>query len=263
MTQTFGLSLNRACFLAGISRTSYGYKPKPNDDDKVRQRLKELAQEKRRYGCRRLHVLIKKEGLVINHKRTERIYRLESLSIRTKKRKKISGALRLVLPKAERTNQIWAMDFVSDALCNGRKFRCLAIIDLYSRECLKTVVDTSISGKVVVRYLERLRETRGLPDIIVTDNGPEFTSKALDSWASQSKVKLSYIRPGKPIENAYIESFNGRLRDECLNENWFVSLEDARDKIESWRIDYNTKRPHTSLGNLTPEEFAGKEVRVA
>lgn len=235
----------------------------PNNDTEVIERMKAIAQEKRRYGCRRLHVLLRKEGLVMNHKRTERLYRQEGLSIRTKKRKKLSSTLRLILPVAERTNQIWAMDFVSDTLNNGRKFRCLNVVDVFSRESLEIVADTSLSGQRVSRQLEWLKQKRGLPQIIMVDNGPEFTSKALDLWASQNNVKLSYIRPGKPVENAYIESFNGRFRDECLNEHLFIDLNDARDKIETWRIDYNTKRPHSGLGMLTPEEFANKEVSVA
>jgi putative transposase len=249
--------------LLAISRSSYAYSPKPKNDEEVRSRLKDLAREKRRYGCRRLHVLLRKEGLVVNHKRTERLYRLEGLSIRTKKRKKLAGALRLVLPKPTRVDQIWAMDFVSDSLHNGRRFRCLNIVDVYSRESLTIVVDTSISGIMVTQYLDRLKDSRGLPEIIVTDNGPEFISKALDEWAYRNKVRLSYIRPGKPMENAFVESFNGRFRDECLNEHWFLNMQDARNRIELWRNEYNTERPHSSLGMCTPEEFAQKEVVMA
>ena len=222
--------------------------------------MRELAQEKRRYGCRRLHSILRREGLVQNHKRTERIYRQEGLSIRTKKRKKMTGILRLELPKAERVNHIWGLDFASDSLWNARRFRCLCVLDVFSREALPIKVDTSIPGTSVVKHLERLKETKGLPEMIVVDNGPELTSKAFDEWASRNGVKICYIRPGKPIENAYTESFIGRFRDECLNEHWFMSLNDARDRIEEWRLDYNRNRPHSSLNMLSPMEFLRKEV---
>jgi putative transposase len=225
--------------------------------------LRELAQEKRRYGCRRLHFLLQKEGLVQNHKRTERLYRLENLSIRTKKRKKIACASRLQILPACGANQIWAMDFVSDSLSSGRRFRCLNIIDVFSRECVGIRVDTSISGRCVARLLDQLGEFRALPATIVTDNGPEFTSNAMSEWSYRTGVKLAFIRPGKPIENAYIESFNSRLRDECLNEHWFSTLADARDLIEDWREDYNKNRPHSALKNLTPAEFAKQHALSA
>lgn len=246
-----------------MSRTTFAYDPLPNNDQELLERMREIAKVKRRYGCRRLHVLLRKEGLVMNHKRTERLYRLDGLSIRTKKRKKIAGALRLALPVPTSQNQIWAMDFVTDSMNNGRKFRCLNIVDLYTRECVEIFVETSISGALVARQLDRLKQTRGKPDVIVTDNGPEFTSKALDAWAYQNNVRLSYIRPGKPMENGYVESFNGRFRDECLNEHWFTDMNEAREIIEQWRIEYNTERPHSALGMLSPTEFANKEVVVA
>lgn len=259
MITDFRRSENKACQLVGISRSSFHYQSILNNDETVIKRLKELAQVKRRYGCRRLHFLLRKEGLVKNHKRTERLYRAENLSIRTKKRKKIAGMLRLVLPKPEATNQIWVMDFISDSLWNGRRFRCLTIVDQYSRECLEIKVDTSISGRMIVEILNRLKDCRGLPGIIVVDNGPEFTSRAIDEWAYRNGVKISYIRPGKPIENAYAESFQGRLRDECLNEHWFLNLEDAKTKIENWRWEYNHDRPHSGLKMLSPMEFVEQE----
>ena len=199
--------------------------------------------------------MLRKEGLVKNHKRTARLYKREGLSIRTKKRKKLSGLMRLQLPVAERVNQTWAMDFVSDSLYTGRRFRCLNIVDTFTRECIAIRVDTSISGFVVTRILDQLGEFRGLPETIVIDNGPEFTGKAMSEWAYRTDVKLAFIRPGKPIENAYVESFNGKLRDECLNEHWFLALSDARERIEKWRIEYNSERPHSSLKDLTPIEF--------
>lgn len=256
MIEGFGQSEKKACSLIGIQRSSYRYKKKPNNDEELVKRLKELAQKKRRYGANRLHYLLKKEGLVINHKRTERLYKLEGLSIRTKKRKRLVSKLRLMLPETSAPNQIWAADFISDALYNGRRFRCLCVIDIHSRECLAIKTDTSLSGHIVADTLDRLIELRNSkPGILVTDNGPEFTSKALGQWTQEKNISLSFIRPGKPLENAYIESFNGRLRDECLNENWFISLDDAREKIEKWRKEYNNERPHSALNNLSPAEF--------
>jgi putative transposase len=256
MRKNFGLSISRSCNLCKISRTSYGYISKKTDDGLIIERLTELAQEKRRYGCRRLHELLRREGLVINHKKTERLYRKAGLSLRIKKRKKLSGALRLSLPTPSKSNQIWAMDFVSDSLASGRRFRCLNIIDLYTRECLKIVVDTSINGIRVTKTLEILREFHGLPETIVTDNGSEFTSKAMSIWCQANNVNIAFIRPGKPMENGFVESFNGKFRDECLNEQWFLSLNDAREKIEAWREEYNERRPHSSLGMRSPKEFS-------
>lgn len=192
---------------------------------------------------------------MINHKKTERLYQEEQLSLRTKKRKKLAAHLRVSMAEADRPNQHWSMDFVSDAFMQGRRFRVLTIVDDYSRECPALEVDTSIGGARVVRVLDRLAIMHGLPEAITIDNGPEFTGKALDEWAYRKGVKLNFIAPGKPTENAYIESFNGRFRDEYLNSNWFSSLSEARQKIEGWRIEYNTFRPHSSLGDKTPSEF--------
>lgn len=225
--------------------------------------MRVIAQEKRRYGYRRIHYYLRKEGLVMNHKRTYRLYKEENLSIRTKKRKIIACSLRLELPVAERKYHIWAMDFVSDALVFGRRLKCLNIVDIHTREVVAIVADTSISGHRVVQKLAQLKDFGRKPDIIVTDNGPEFTSKALWQWSYKNKVKLSFIRPGKPMENGYIESFNGRFRDECLNEHWFIDLDDARVKINKWKHEYNYNRPHSSLGMLSPVEFAKrKEVEI-
>ena len=222
----------------------------------LRLRLREMAEHRRRFGCARLHVILKREGLVVNHKRTERVYREEGLSLRLKKRKKKVAMIRVKLTEPQHANQRWSMDFVSDSTCTGRKFRALVIVDDFSRECPAIEVDTSLGGVRVVNVLQRLAETRGLPEVITTDNGPEFTGKAVDEWAYRNGVKLNFIRPGKPVENAYAESFIGRLRDECLNENWFVTLKDARETIEAWRIDYNESRPHSSLQYLSPMEYA-------
>jgi len=200
--------------------------------------------------------------LVINHKRTEKIYREEGLLLRKRKRKKMAAQTRIVLPAPTRPNERWSMDFVTDSIVTGRRFRALVIVDDYSRECPAIEVDTSLGGIRVVYVLERLAETRGLPQVITVDNGPEFASRVLDEWAYRHGVKLNFIRPGKPVENAYAESFIGRLRDECLNENWFITLKNARETIEVWRVDYNERRPHTSLGGLTPREFIENNEKI-
>ena len=252
---SFGLSQRRASELVGVCRNTFRYQAKPNNDEELRRRLKELSEKKRRYGCGRLHLFLKREGLVVNHKRTERIYREEGLTLRIRRRKKQASQGRIELPKAERMNEHWSMDFVSDALSNGRRIRLLPIIDTFTRECLRIEVDTSIGGHRVATVLSQIGVMRGLPDHIIVDNGPEFISNALDAWAYERGIKLQFIRPGKPVDNAYMESFNGKLRDECLNQNWFMSIEHARRVIEEWRIEYNQERPHSSLGNLTPDQF--------
>jgi putative transposase len=186
----------------------------------------------------------------------ERLYREEGLSLRKHKRRKTAAVDRVALPAPVKPNERWSMDFVTDSTATGRRFRILAIVDDYSRECPAVEVDTSLGGTRVVAVLDRLAETQGLPEAITMDNGPEFAGKALDEWAYRRGIKLNFIRPGKPIENAFVESFNGKLRDECLNENWFLSVKEAKEIIESWRKDYNETRPHTSLNGLTPREFA-------
>ena len=256
MVEQFSLSQRRACTLASVSRTVMSYESKPNDlNDRLRQRLKALAEKHRRYGHIRLHVLIRREGLMVNHKRTERIYRAEGLSLRIRRRRKFASVVRNPLPPATKQNERWAMDFISDSLWSGRKFRTLSIVDTYSRECLNVEADTSLPGQRVVRALDRLADLKGLPESIRVDNGPEFISKVLDEWAYRNGVKLDFIRPGKPTENCYAESFHGRFRDEFLNENYFSDIQEAKNRIEEWRIEYNTFRPHSSLGYKTPEEF--------
>jgi putative transposase len=256
----FGLSTRKACRFIGLSRTSFGYRPviKP-DEEVIRNRLRKLAQTRRRFGCPRLHVMLRREGFNINHKRTERIYRQEGLILRIRRRKKMSSLLRIELPKPNYPNHIWSMDFMRDNLANGRTMKVLSVVDEYTRKCFRIEADTSINGVRVARVLTEIGHIEGLPEIIIIDNGPEFISNALDVWAYKRGVKLTFIRPGKPVENAYIESFNGRFRDECLNENWFLTLEHARRIIEKWRDDYNNARPHSSLGYLTPEEFIRQE----
>jgi putative transposase len=200
-------------------------------------------------------VLLKREDLVVNHKRTERIYREENLSLRVRRRKKTASHGRVEVKESVSINELWAMDFLQDSLFDGRRTRVLAIIDTFTRECLKIEVDTSIRGQRVVTALSQIASMRGLPENIIVDNGPEFISNVLDAWAYERGVKLHFIRPGKPVDNAYMESFNGRFRDECLNQNWFMSLGHARQVIEQWRVDYNMVRPHSSLDDMTPIEF--------
>ena len=207
-------------------------------------------------SARRLHVLLRREGWPVNHKAVHRLYVEEGLQVRKRKRKRVSRAERCPMAVPRAPNERWSMDFQHDLLATGQRIRTLNIVDDFSRECPAIEVDTSLPGARVVRVLDRLAATRGLPQEIVLDNGPEMTGKALDAWAYRNGVQLNFIEPGKPVQNAFIESFNGRFRDECLNENWFLGLADARHTIEAWRIDYNTCRPHSALGYATPQEFA-------
>jgi putative transposase len=253
---THGLSQRRACGLFEITRRSFRREPRPDHNQKLRARLRALAEQRRRWGCPMLYQVLRREGWRVNHKRVERLYREEGLSLRRRRRRKRLSHLRVVRQAPVAANQAWALDFVHDRLMDGRGFRALTVIDEWSRESLAIEVDVSLTGERVKRVLERLSDGRGLPAIIQTDNGPEFTGRVLDQWAFERGVKLQFIEPGKPIQNAFIESFNSRLRAECLNEHVFVSLSDARTKIEQWRIEYNRERPHSSLGHLTPEEFA-------
>ena len=250
------LGVTRACGLVGISRSLYSYRTRRPDSTPLRTRIEEIAALKRRYGYRRVYLRLRREGWKVNRKRVYRIYRDAGLAARRRKRKRIGPFERKPLPKPIVANLSWSMDFVADGLIGGRRLRCLTIVDDCTRECLAIEVDTSITGLRVKGVLDRLADTRGLPESITVDNGPEFDGQVLDQWAYRNGVRLSFIRPGKPNENAYIESFNGKFRDECLNEHWFISLAHARNVIEAWRIEYNTERPHSSLGDLTPEEFA-------
>ena len=253
----FGVT--RACGLMGISRSLYRYRSRRPDSAPLRARIEEIAAIKRRYGYRRVYLRLRREGWEVNRKRVYRLYREAGLAVRRRKRKRIGLFERKPLPKPTAANVSWSMDFVADGLIGGRRLRCLTIVDDCTRECLAIEVDTSITGLRVQAVLDRLAGTRGLPQSITVDNGPEFDSQVLDKWAYRSGVQLSFIRPGKPNENAYIESFNGKFRDECLNEHWFISLAHARSIIEGWRIEYNTERPHSSLGNQTPQEFANSQ----
>jgi putative transposase len=254
--ESLGLSERKACGLVNISTSVYRYQTKPNNDEILRKRLRELAEQRKRFGSPRLHILLKREGLVVNHKKTERLYREEGLVLRRKRKRKGAAGVRVVMELPQRVNERWSMDFITDNTVTGRRFRALVIVDDYSRECPVIEVDTSLGGRRVVSVLERLAEIRGLPDVITMDNGPEFSGKILDEWAYREGVKLNFIRPGKPIENAFAESFNSRFRDECLNTNWFIDLKHARSIIEDWRRDYNEVRPHSSLNGSTPKEYA-------
>jgi putative transposase len=222
----------------------------------VLERLQAHAAVRARFGYRRLHILLEREGLAVNHKRVHRIYRAAGLQVRRRRRKHVTRAERVPLPAPSGPRERWSMDFTTDTLADGRNFRTLNIVDDFTRECVAIEVDRSLPGLRVTRVLDRLRSTIGLPQTIVMDNGPEFVGRTLDAWAYTHGVTLRFIRPGKPIENAYVESFNGKFRDECLNEHWFVSLVDAKAVIEAWRIDYNTVRPHSSLDGRTPDQFA-------
>lgn len=242
----FRLPQRRACSLVGLQRSSYYYRKHRNPQDELRIRLKDLAATRVRYGYRRLHVLLVREGWSINHKRVYRLYKQEGLSLRLKTKKKRVSESRVPLPAATAPNECWSMDFVADRLSDGRSFRMLALVDNFSRISPAIEIDFSLNGKRVVEVLHRLRSTSGLPQVIKVDNGSEFISKAMDEWAHHNKVKLEFSRPGKPTDNAFIESFNDRLRQECLNQNWFTSLDDAQQIVEAWRHDYNQLRPHSS-----------------
>jgi len=227
----------------------------PKDDLPIQQRLEELAIERRRFGYRRLHVLLRREGLAINIKRTRRIYRAANLQVRRRKKRRIALGRGNPKPLVSRINERWSLDFVQDSLQSGRRFRALTIVDDFTRESLGIEVDFSLSGARMARVLDMIGSIRGFPECIVLDNGSEMTSIAMLQWSLQRRVRLHFIEPGKPTQNGFIESFNGKFRDECLNENQFTTLSEARTTIEEWRIDYNLNRPHSSLGNKTPEEF--------
>lgn len=254
-----GFSLVRSCTLVKLDRSSYYYKAAERDDSTLREAIKRIAAERKRFGYRRIYIMLRRAGFTDNHKRVYRIYTEEELQVRKRKRKKATRWRGEKPQSPVRANERWSMDFVHDSLENGRKIRVLTVVDDYTRECIHLEVDSSLSGHRVARVLEQLKYHRGLPEKLLTDNGSEFTGKALDSWAYAERVKQQFIEPGKPVQNCYVESFNGKFRDECLNEHWFMNITDAKTIIEKWRIDYNQDRPHSSLNNLTPLEFIYKE----
>ena len=256
MQAAYEMSERRACRVLGVDRTSVRYQATRPDDDVLRDRLRTLAQERRRFGYRRLHVLLRREGHAVNKKRVQRIDREERLTVRRRGGRKRAMGTRQPLGLPLVANQRWSLDFVSDQMTDGRRFRILTVIDNCTRECLALVADTSLSGARVVRELDALIRQRGRPDTIVSDNGTEYTSNAVLAWADDTGVGWHYIAPGKPQQNGFNESFNGRLRDELLNETLFRSLPQAREVLEAWRHDYNERRPHSKLGWLTPQAYA-------
>lgn len=254
-----GYSQRRACGLVGMEPQVYRYRSSRPDDAGLRERLRELAAERRRFGHRRLHLLLKREGVAVNWKKLYRLYREERLTVRKRGGRKRALGTRAPMAIPQGANQRWSLDFVSDTLTDGRRFR-ISCVDDFSRECLATAVDKSISGERVGCELDIIAEHRGYPCMIVSDNGTELTSNAILAWQEDRRVEWHYIAPGKPMQNV-VESFNGRLRDECLNERLFTSYRHARNSIEEWRIDYNVNRPHTSLDGLTPIEYATRSVK--
>jgi putative transposase len=252
----FRVSERRACRVAGVPRSTCRYRSAARDQAALRVRLRDLAAARVRYGYRRLHVLLQREGWKVNHKRVYRLYREEGLGIRVKRKRKRAGVPRVQPAPATRPRERWSLDFLTDGLLGGRRFRVLTLVDNVSRVSPAIEADFSLTGARVVAVLEHLKQTTGVPERIAIDNGPEFVSKALDAWAYRNGVRLEFSRPGKPTDNAFAESFNGRFRDECLDQHWFASLEEARQVIEAWRIEYNTERPHRALKQQTPAAWA-------
>ena len=256
VAERFGLSERRVCRIVPLDRNTLRYHSRRQEDAPLQTRIREIAEAERRYGCPRIYVRLRREGWLVNHKKVERLYyREERLSLRRRRRKKASAVPRVALPKPTQPGRCYAIDFVHDRLANGRRFKCLTMTDPCSKEVPVIEVDVSIGGARVCRILDRLFTTRSLPDALILDNGPEFAGTALDVWAAQHGVYLHFIQPGKPVQNAFIESFNGKFRDECLNEHWFLTLQEAQLVIEAWRREYNEDRTHSAIGDVTPQEF--------
>jgi len=252
-----GISERRACGLIGVSRTVLHYAARPETGNAiVRSRMIALAAERRRFGYRRIHVMLRREGQCVNVKRVYRLYCQERLQVQRRRKRRGVAVERRPLTVPDRPNQVWSIDFVSDSLETGRRIKCLTIVDDFTKEAVDIVLDHGISGQYVTRVLDAAARFRELPRTIRTDQGPEFTGKAMDAWAYQRGIELRLIEAGKPTQNAYVESFNGKFRDECLNEHWFRTLAEARAAVAAWRADYNQGRPHSSLEYLTPAEFA-------
>ncbi len=262
LQEGYRVSERRAVKALGAHRSAICYRPKrPVLDAPIRKRMEEIAAVRIRYGYRRIHILLQREGWSVNLKRVYRIYCLAGLNLRSKRPKRRRMAShRIARPDVTKPNDCWTMDFVSDALFNGRRFRALTVMDQFTRECLAIHADQNIKGEQVVSIMRELASKRGTPSRIQTDNGSEFISKALDRWAYENGLTMDFSRPGRPTDNPFIESFNGSFRDECLNIHWFLSLQDAQEKIETWRVDYNHVRPHSALGNLPPGQFAQQVV---
>ena len=253
---SWAVSERRACAVIGTDRSSIRYRSRRPDDGAIRVRLRELAAIRRRFGYRRLHVLLDREGIRLNHKKLRRLYREERLQVRRRGGRKRALGTRAPMALPQGPNQRWSLDFLSDTLTDGRRFRILAVVDDFTRECLCLVADTSLSGVRVARELDLVIASRGRPLTLVSDNGTELTSMAILRWSQGARVDWHYIAPGKPTQNAFIESFNGRLRDELLNETLFTSLAQARAELATWKDDYNEVRPHSAIGNLPPAIYA-------
>lgn len=258
MTEVHSISERRACRLTELGRSTWNYRPCPRDDRALRMRLKELAYARPRYGYERLTILLQREGWEVNHKRIYRIYREEGLTVRTKRRRKRAAQTRLAPLPATHPAQRWSVDFMSDALADGRRFRVLTAVDQFTRECVVLEAGQSIPSQAVTEALDQAIRQYGKPETITIDHGTEFTSNRFDQWAYQRGIQLDFISPGRPVENGFIESFNGKLRDECLNLHWFASLAEAKRLIEAWRREYNNTRPHSSLGNRAPAEYVAE-----
>ena len=258
------LSERRALAVVGMSASAFRYQPRPDGNGELRERIQALAQRHKRYGVGMIHLKLRQAGMLVNYKRVERLYQEAKLQVRRRKRKKVLLGERQPLGRPLAANQVWSMDFVFDRTADGRVIKCLTIVDDATHEAVAIEVERTISGQMLTRVLDRLALSRGLPRVIRTDNGKEFCGKAMVTWAHERGVDLRLIEPGKPNQNAYVESFNGRLRDECLNEHWFTHLLQARTDIEIWRREYNEERPKKALGGLTPAAYAKQlaEVRL-
>lgn len=259
----WGVSERSAARFTGFARSSLRYRTVRDPTPELRARIRELAAERPRWGYRRIHVMLGREGWAVNRKRVLRLYREEGLLVRRKGKRRRSQAPRPVRDPLGEPNQRWSIDFVHDALASGRRFRCLTVLDEFTRESLAIEVDYSLPASRVIEVLERLRADRGLPRVIVSDNGSEFASRAFDAWAYARGVQLLFIEPGRPVQNCFIESFNGTFRDECLNSHWFRTISEARVTIEAFRDDYNTVRPHSSLGDLSPGQVWNRSRSAA
>lgn len=257
----FPVSERRACRLVGLSRSTLRYQRRSRDDTALVDRLRDLARARPRFGYRRLHALLRRDGERVNHKRVYRLYRAAGLAVPRRTRKRVATRRGQALRVGSWPNEHWSLDFMSDTLSSGRRLRTLAVLDTCTREALAIAVDTSLPSRAVTRLLDGVMQSRQRPQRITVDNGPELTSRWFDQWADRNGIVLDYIEPGKPVQNAVMESFNGRFRDECLNSHWFTSLADARRTIEAWRLDYNRNRPHSSLGYRTPEEVHQELIR--